>query len=204
VTPEPDEFRRRAIRAALTVVGIAVALGLVVGGLTAGAVYMSGVIPQSQPSTPLPEDDGADELPSPSLSPTDSPSPTKTPSTTATPSPTPSGSASPQKRTTRPEPRPTKSRRPRPDNAIQLRVSASSVSSYQRVTLSGSYPGGNGTTLQVQRREGGSWASFPTSATVDGGTFSTYVASGQPGPNAFRVVDPSTGTTSNVVVFTVS
>jgi len=202
VTPEPDEFRRRAIRAALTVVGIAVALGLVVGGLTAGAVYMSGVIPQSQPSTPLPEDDGDHELPSPSLSPTDTPSPTETPSQAATPSPTPS--ASPHKKTTRPKPKPTKSRRPRPDNTIQLRVSASRVSSYERVTLSGSYPGGSGTRLQVQRREGGSWASFPTSATVDGGRFSTYVASGQRGPNAFRVVDPSTGTTSNVVVFTVS
>jgi hypothetical protein len=68
----------------------------------------------------------------------------------------------------------------------------------------GSYPGGNGTTLQVQRREGGSWAAFPTSATVDDGTFRTYVESGQPGPNAFRVVDPARGQASNVVVFTVS
>ncbi|MDQ4086308.1 MAG: hypothetical protein M3165_10870 [Actinomycetota bacterium] len=200
MTPEPDEeFRRRAIRAVLAVVGIAVALGLVVGGLAAGAVYMSGVIPASQPSPTLPEDDDDEELPTPSLSPTSTPSPTRTPSPTASAAPTPTKTATPT-----PKPTPTRSRRPRPDNAISLRASTSDASSFEQVTLSGTYPGGNGTTLEVQRREGGSWASFPTSATVDGGQFSTYVASGQPGPNAFRVVDPSTGQTSNVVVFTVS
>ena len=199
MTPETDEFRRRAIRAALAVVGIAAALGLVVGGLTAGAIYMSGVIPESQRTPPLPEDDNDDELPSPSLSPTTTPSPTRTPS------PTDSAAATPTQTTTpKPKPKPTPSRRPRRASPIELRASASSAASYEQVTLSGSYPGGNGTTLQVQRREGGSWAAFPTSATVDDGTFRTYVASGQPGPNAFRVVDPSTGQTSNVVVFTVS
>ena len=85
-----------------------------------------------------------------------------------------------------------------------LRASTSQAASYEEVTLRGRYPGATGTTLQVQRREGGSWAAFPTSATVDGGTFSTFVASGQPGLNEFRVVDPSTGRTSNVVAFTVS
>ena len=74
----------------------------------------------------------------------------------------------------------------------------------EEVSLGGRYPGGNGTTLQVQRREGGSWTAFPTSATVDGATFETHVALGLPGPNRLRVVDPRSGTTSNAVVITVS
>jgi hypothetical protein len=50
----------------------------------------------------------------------------------------------------------------------------------------------------VQRREGG-WRDFPTSASVSGGTFSSYVMTGQSGVNKFRVVDRSNGKTSNVV-----
>jgi hypothetical protein len=55
----------------------------------------------------------------------------------------------------------------------------------------------------VQRREGASWNAFPTSATVRGGTFRTYVASGRPGPNEFRVVDRRRGLASNIVTFRV-
>lgn len=202
MTPEQDEFRRRAIRAVLMVAGIAVVVGLVVGLLTAGAMYVSGILPTEEPPEPPPTvaDAGSDEedsLPSPSLSPTTTPSPeaspSSSPSASARNTPTPSA-----------KPSPTRSRRPEPDRPITLRASTSSAGSFERVTLSGSYPGGNGTSLQVQRREGGSWVPFPTSATVSGGTFSTYVASGQPGPNAFRAVDPSTGRSSNVVVVTVS
>jgi len=50
----------------------------------------------------------------------------------------------------------------------------------------------------VQRFEGG-WVDFPTSATVEGGTFDTYVESGQTGPNRFRVLDKSNGEVSNTV-----
>jgi hypothetical protein len=200
VSPDDDEFRRRAIRAALTVAAIAVVFGLVVGGLTAGAIYLTGVLPD-EPARPLPTPEANDEnsIPSPSLSPTSTPSPT------SSPSPSPSKTARPSPTPTKPsqKPSPTRSRKPRPSGAIRLRAESGSAASFEEVTLSGSYPGGNGVTLQVQRREGGSWASFPTSATVDGGRFSTFVASGQTGPNAFRVVDPATGETSNVVVFTV-
>jgi hypothetical protein len=199
MTPDQDDFRRRAIRAALIVAGIAAAIGLVIGIFTAGAVYMSGLVPEDSPEPTVAEaePDAEDSLPSPSLSPT----PTRKESAS------PSSGTRPADRT-RPspsrEPSPSRTRRPQRDQGITLRASASSVGSYGRVTLSGRYPGGNGTTLQVQRREGGSWAAFPTSATVDGGSFSTYVASGQPGPNRFRVVDPTSGKGSNVVVFTVS
>jgi hypothetical protein len=52
--------------------------------------------------------------------------------------------------------------------------------------------------LQVQRFEGG-WTDFPSSTSVSGGTFTTYVMTGQSGMNKFRVVDPATGKKSNAV-----
>lgn len=199
MSPEQHEFRRRAIRAALIVAGIAAAIGLLIGGLTSAAIKLTGVLPEPTTSpTPRAEetDAGDNDLPTPALEKTPAPSPkptTRSASARPTQSPSPS-----------PKPSPKKTRAPKPDRGIQLNASASSVNSYQQVTLSGTYPGGNGTTLQVQRREGGSWATFPTSATVEGGSFSTYVALGQPGPNQMRVVDQSTGRISNVVVVTVS
>jgi hypothetical protein len=203
VTREPDEFRRRAVRAALIVAAIAVGIGLVIGGLTATVVYVSGVLPQGKGPPTIVDGGKKDEnsLPTPSLSPTDSPSAAPTPSASETTGTTESTTPSPTASATA---KPSRSPKPNRSEPILLRASTSRAASYENVTLSGRYLGANGTTLQVQRREGGAWAQFPTSATVDGGTFSTFVASGQPGRNEFRVVDPGTGRTSNVVAFTVS
>jgi hypothetical protein len=206
VSPEQDEFRRRAVRAVLVVAGIAAVFGLLVGGLTAGALYVSGVLPEDATRPVVIEDpnDGPGSIPSPSLLPTRSPTPaprataspaSHPPRPSPTPSPTPSHS---------PKPRPTKSPKPDRSQPIELHASPGSAGTYEQVTLSGTYPGTDGTSLQVQRREGGSWVAFPTSATVDDGTFSTYVESGQSGPNEFRVVDPSTGRSSNIVVVDIS
>lgn len=208
MTPEQDEFRRRALRAILTVAGIAAVFGLVVGILTVGVVYMSGLdsADDTAPAVAEPEqgtDQNDDEIPSPSLKPTASPS--------ARPGAGPSGPSGPSGQadtpTSKPSPEqsrsPKKTRSPREQRAIRLRAGAGSAAAYEEVTLSGSYAGRNGVTLQVQRFEGGGWAAFPTSATVDGGSFSTFVASGQSGPNRFRVVDPS-GEASNVVTVNVS
>jgi hypothetical protein len=190
---DSEEFRRRAIRAALMVTGIAVVIGLVVGGLTAGAVYVTGLGSGDEATQELPDpsrDDQDDEaLPTPSLSPTASP-------TQAPPSE--------GKRPKATEPAAKDKRKPRRRQPLTLQAGSARAGTFQRITLSGRYPGGNGTSLQVQRREGGSWARFPTSAGVRGGTFSTYVASGQSGPNAFRVIDPATGRASNVVVVNIS
>jgi len=199
VTPDQDEFRRRAIRAALMVAGIAVVIGLVIGGITAGVVNLTGLVPDSpaSPSLPTPGSGNDDELPTPSLLPTN------------TPSPRASSSASTEKTSgVADEPSPTPSRKHeernrQPASDIRLHASDRSVAAFDEVTLSGTYPGANGTTLQVQRLEGGSWTGFPTSATVDGGRFSTFVASGQRGENRFRVVDPDSGEGSNVVSFSV-
>lgn len=200
MTPDQDEFRRRAVRAALMVAGIAVVIGLVIGGITASVVNLTGLVPDSpaSPSLPTPGAGDDDELPTPSLLPTTTPSPraSATPSREGT-----SGVAD----TPSPTPSPThKHRKHRTASDIGLQASDESVAAFEEVTLSGTYPGHSGTTLQVQRLEGGSWTAFPASATVDGGRFSTFVASGQSGQNQFRVVDPDSGETSNVVTFNVS
>ncbi|HEX6876967.1 MAG TPA: hypothetical protein VF165_15010 [Nocardioidaceae bacterium] len=88
-------------------------------------------------------------------------------------------------------------------SVISLSASPTTVQQMEQIYLSGTYPGGEGATLQVQRLEGGSWNNFPTSASVSGGTFSTYVMTGQQGDNKFRVVDTDSGKKSNDVNVTV-
>lgn len=90
-------------------------------------------------------------------------------------------------------------RRPRQRSVISLSASPLDVSSMERIDLTGTYPGGEGATLQVQRFEGG-WSSFSgVTASVSGETFSTYVMTGRSGTNRFRVVDSSSGKVSNAV-----
>ena len=86
---------------------------------------------------------------------------------------------------------------------IRLSADPLQASPSQRIALSGSYPGGAGSTLQVQNRQGGRWTSFPVTVTVTGSSFRTYIYSGHPGRQRFRVVDPSTGRASNAVAITI-
>jgi len=183
------QLRRQITRAVLLVAGIAAVIGLVVALTATAALRMAGVTGDDgpAPTAAAPEPDEPNEPE------------TREPSPSASPSPSPTGepTAGPTSRSPKPE-------RREQQAAITLRASTLSAGSMQEVTLSGRYPGGNGTTLQVQRREGGSWVPFPTSAQVDGGSFSTYVALGQPGPNRMRVVDTGSGTSSNVVTINIS
>lgn len=122
-------------------------------------------------------------------------------SPTQRPTPTPPASPAETGDTTRPtEPEKPRKKKLRP--RIALTANPSTVGSMQRINLTGSYPGGGDATLQVQRKEG-SWQDFPTSASVRGGTFATYVLTGRTGPNRFRVVDEATGRSSNPVTVTV-
>jgi hypothetical protein len=84
-------------------------------------------------------------------------------------------------------------------HAITLTASPGHVSAYGRIDLTGSYLAPDGTSLQVQRREGGGWLDFPTTTTVNAGNFATYIETGHTGTNRFRVSDPRTGKVSNVV-----
>lgn len=87
---------------------------------------------------------------------------------------------------------------------IHLLASKSTASPMEQVTLSGSYPGKDGVSLQVQSKSGGAgWSDFPVTTSVNGGIFSTYIQTGITGKNKFRMVDTSTGTKSNVVTVTI-
>lgn len=79
-----------------------------------------------------------------------------------------------------------------------LVASPTAVASYEEIDLSGTFPKlGPGVTLQVQRREGGTWTDFPVTATTgDGGTFATFVQTGQIGTSKFRMMAIDTGETT--------
>ena len=57
----------------------------------------------------------------------------------------------------------------------------------------------------MQRFENGTWTDFPASpVSVSDQTFSTYVQTGQPGVQRFRMLDTGSGETSNEVKVTVA
>jgi hypothetical protein len=91
------------------------------------------------------------------------------------------------------------------NSRIKLTATPSNASTYQRINLTGTYTGAApGTSLQVQRREGASWAGFASvSASVNAGRFATWIETGQPGPNRFRMFDAGSGKSSNVVTVTI-
>lgn len=91
-------------------------------------------------------------------------------------------------------------------SAGSLRASPATAGSFEQVTLSGRLPGvAPGTSLQVERREGGGWVPFPASTTTAAsGSFSTFVALGQLGANVMRVVIPGTQRSTPTVTIRIS
>lgn len=87
----------------------------------------------------------------------------------------------------------------KPKSVISLSASQVSVSQMGRIDLTGTFPGGEGEVLRVQRFEDGGWEDFPITVSVSNETFATYVQSGQPGPNKFRVKDSDSDKVSNPV-----
>jgi hypothetical protein len=88
----------------------------------------------------------------------------------------------------------------KPTKQISLQSGETSVSPMGRIDLTGTYPGGEGAVLNVQKFSNGSWQDFYSiSATVTNGTFSTYIQTGTPGMNRFRVIDSDTKLASNQV-----
>jgi hypothetical protein len=175
-------------------VGVAVLVGGLISLVALGAVTVTGIgkadrAASAKPSlyipdrTPSPERDGRG-LTLADLNGGKDPTESETPSATPTPSESPK-----EKRKTR--------------SVISLSASPVEVSRMEKIYLSGTYPGGEGASLQVQRFAGGRWADFPASTSVSGGTFSTYVMTGQSGANKFRVMDAGRGRTSNPVTVTV-
>jgi hypothetical protein len=159
---------------------VALLIGGIVGVVVLGMLNVLGVGSASGSAGQRPT------LYIPDLSPTTSPKayalpPAATASTTA-PSASPSASAKPKK--------------PKPQ--ISLQGFPDHVAPGQRISLTGTYPGGEGATLQVQQFQQG-WSDFPVTATVSGGIFTTYVITSRTGPQRFRVVDQASGRHSNDV-----
>jgi hypothetical protein len=88
----------------------------------------------------------------------------------------------------------------KPKKRISLQAGETSVSPMGRIDLTGTYPGGEGAVLNVQKFSNGSWQDFYSiSANVTNGQFSTYIQTGTLGMNRFRVIDSDTKLTSNEV-----
>jgi hypothetical protein len=92
----------------------------------------------------------------------------------------------------------------KPRKRISLQAGETTVSPMGRIDLTGTYPGGEGAVLNVQKFSNGSWQDFYSiSASVTNGSFSTYIQTGTPGPNRFRMIDSDTKLTSNPVKVTI-
>ena len=87
---------------------------------------------------------------------------------------------------------------------IQLEDPAAAAKPFQTVQIQGRYRGGAGTSLRVQREEGGQWLTFPLPTKTDqSGQFTAYVELGKPGLYQVRVVDPDSNTTSKPSVLVI-
>lgn len=169
----------------VALVGVAVVVGLILGFVTIAGSRVLG----------LGGDDGSADsgsqrtmyLPTPKKTPT-----ATDPAITLAPGATP---------TNDPSDDPTESESPK--NPISLSAGQTAVSPMERIDLTGTYPGGEGAILQVERFIAGSWSEFQVTVAVSNETFSTYVQTGQTGVNKFRVRDTDTGELSNAVSVTI-
>jgi hypothetical protein len=93
----------------------------------------------------------------------------------------------------------------RDESTIQLEDLADSARPFQTVRIQGTYRGGAGTFLRVQRWEGDKWLAFPLPTKTDqSGRFTAYVELGQPGRYRLRVLDPDSGVTSKTFVLAIT
>jgi hypothetical protein len=84
---------------------------------------------------------------------------------------------------------------------IQLEDLPNSARPFEAVRIQGTYRGGTGTFLRVQRWDGGKWLDFPLPTKTDqSGQFITQAEFGQPGRYQLRVLDPDSGVTSEPFV----
>ncbi|TIC82952.1 hypothetical protein [Nocardioides sp. GY 10127] len=171
----------------VALVGVAMAVGLLLGGIALAGTKIAGLGDDSSTSS---ADSTQETLYAPRPSKTSSSaSESSSDSSSTASSPTSSATAQQTKKAS--------------TKKITLQASPSSVSAMEEIDLTGTYKGGEGSVLQVQRYSDGSWTDFPVTAVVSGGTFATYVQTGYTGKVKFRVVDTDSSRTSNVVSVTV-
>ncbi len=182
---DPDESPARTLLIAVAAMaGVALLVGLSIGAVVLAAVGTSDagdgqIVTEEGPQTMVlpkysPTESSGDEWDLPSYEPPPSPSVDL-------------GDAEKEGRADR----------------ITLFVAPQRVGPGERINFNGVYRGGEGATLQVQRQESGKWTDFPVTATVRGGSFSTWIQTSRTGTSAFRVFDPSLNRPSNVVRVTV-
>ncbi|GAA5106920.1 hypothetical protein GCM10023339_04390 [Alloalcanivorax gelatiniphagus] len=174
-----DHENRPVLTGLIALVGVAVAIGLLGGLAVLVGVKATGIGGTSSAS--------ADS---------------SSPATFSLPRPSDTSTETPQTDPVQPDPGAETSSEAAAEG-ISLTAAQQSVSPMQQINLTGTYQGGEGAILQVQRRENGTWADFPVTMSVSGGTFSTYVLTARTGPNEFRVVDTDSDVISNAVTVTV-
>jgi hypothetical protein len=188
--PDPTPTKRGehpVLTGLIALAGVAVVVGLILGG---GALAATKVLGINDDSTASDDATSGDSLFLPHPERTATPSgPLVTFESDPTNSPETGGSQE------------TKSAEP--ENEISLSAGQTAVGPMEQIDLTGVYPGGEGAILQVQRFEGGQWADFPVPISVSDETFATYVQTSQPGVNRFRVIDTANGATSNDVRVTI-
>ena len=181
----PDE-KRPVVAGLLALVGVAVAVGLVtavavVGGahlLGLGGGHAAAVAGEGGATMVVPKPQKTQPATGPSITLGSSPTSSNTDSSTPTIK--------------------------KPKKRISLQAGQGSVSPMGRIDLTGTYPGGEGAVLNVQKFSNGSWQDFYSiSASVTNGQFSTYIQTGTPGINRFRMVDSDSTLTSNEVKVTI-
>jgi hypothetical protein len=184
--PERPDEGHPIIAGLVALVGVAVAVGLILGLVVLGGTRLLG----------LGEDSGSSS--SSAQRSLYVPKPEKTPKATE-----PKITLAPdgETATQTPTKEPTRSTAPR--KQITLSASATSVAPMERLDLTGVYPGGEGAILRVERFADGSWQDFGVTASVGNEVFSTYVQTGVPGVNRFRMVDTDSGLESNEVRVTI-
>jgi hypothetical protein len=185
----PPTERHPVAAGLLALLAVGLTVGLILGGAALAATHVIGVG----------EDDAAtDESTSGASLYLPRPERTGRPDEPLVTLATTEGSGSTEKsEPTGPESEPTESETE--DSAISLSAGQTEVGPMEPIDLTGVYPGGEGSILQVQQFTDGRWDDFPVTTPVSNETFTTYIQTSQPGPNKFRMIDTKSGETSNEV-----
>lgn len=203
---EPQDWRRPLVAALGAIVAVGLVIGGVLGVVTYGAARVAGIADGGQPRAVAADVTAEEQLvaeeTSPAATPTPTPDRAEPERVTASEEENAADAGGKQgARSTADRGKKGRDQRRKPARAGRqmpiLNAHPAQVRPMARVNLTGRYPGRGGTRLVVQRFERGSWSRFPVSpATVREGRFRTWVASGRPGVNRFRVVDTRTGRAS--------
>ncbi len=176
---------RALAQAGIAMIAVALLVGAAVGFALLTAARIGGLSSEDTASA-QPRDDSPASLYMPAYEPTeDVGNGLDLPEVDETPSALPDSEAS------------TKSSKPK-SKGITLFVAPQQVGPGQRINFNGVYEGNEGASLQVQRKEGG-WTDFPVTASVQGGSFETWIQTSRTGKAKFRVFDKEADKGSNVV-----